>query len=268
MERQVYQFLVRDSGMSQSSIQRLFHTFLKKAPTVPIRSKSHVHLLLDGSYFSNGLCLILYYDYDIQYVQLYRHTNQEKYKEIKEDLENLKRLGVQVYSVTCDGDSAVLKAVAKVFPNAVIQRCLVHVKRQVQNYLSRKPKMEIAKQLLILSKEVTWIDTIEQAHIWLVKLHNWYEENKIFVNQKTKNDQSGRWWYTHKNLHLATSHLLKAIPNLFCYLNDSQIPRTNNQIEGYFSHLKEKLTLHRGLKFESKKDFIKWYIYLKNQKSK
>lgn len=89
----------------------------------------------------------------------------------------------------------------------------------------------------------------------------------MFINQKTKNDQSGRWWHAHKNLHLATSHLLKAIPNLFCYLNDSQIPRTNNEIEGYFSHLKEKLTLHRGLKFESKKNFIKWYIYFKNKQS-
>ena len=29
-------------------------------------------------------------------------TNQEKYKEIKEDLENLKKLNVDVYSVTCE----------------------------------------------------------------------------------------------------------------------------------------------------------------------
>jgi len=65
----------------------------------------------------------LYYDYDIQYVQLYRETNKEKLKEIKEDLQNLKRLGVDVYSVTCDGHSAILKAVAKVYPNAVVQRC-------------------------------------------------------------------------------------------------------------------------------------------------
>ena len=75
--------------MSQSSIQRLFNQYLKSAPTVAIRSKEKVHLLIDGSYFANGLCLILYYDYDIRYVQLYRETNQEKYKEIKEDLEKV-----------------------------------------------------------------------------------------------------------------------------------------------------------------------------------
>ena len=63
-------------------------------------------------------------------------TNKEKLKEIKEDLQNLKGLGVDVYCVTCDGHSAILKAVAKVYPNAVIQRCLAHIKRQVHNFLS------------------------------------------------------------------------------------------------------------------------------------
>ena len=127
--------------MSQSSIQRLFNQYLKSAPTVAIRSKTKVHLLIDGSYFANGLCLILYYDHDIRYVQLYRETNQEKYKEIKEDLENLKKLGVDVYSVTCDGHKAILKAVRKVFPQAIVQRCLVHIKRQTRSYLSSQPKI-------------------------------------------------------------------------------------------------------------------------------
>lgn len=268
MERQVYQFLSRDSGMSQSKIQRLFKEYLKKVPQVPIRSKRHVHLLIDGSYFTNGLCLILYYDYDIQYVQLYRESNKEKLKEIKEDLQNLKHLGVDVYSVTCDGHSSILKAVANVYPNAVIQRCLVHIKRQVQNHLSRKPKLELAQELLVISNQITCIRTIEQANFWLVRLHNWHEKNKDFVNEKTINQSGARWWYKHKNLHLATTHLINAIPNLFCYLNDPEIPYTSNQIEGYFSHLKEKLTLHRGLRFEAKRNFIKWYIYFKNQKSK
>ena len=100
MERQVYTTLVRDSGMSQRSIQNLFKDYLKSVPLVEIKSRNKVHLLIDGTYFSNGLCLILYYDHDIRYVQLYRETDKEKLREIKEDLENLKKLGVDVYSVT------------------------------------------------------------------------------------------------------------------------------------------------------------------------
>jgi hypothetical protein len=157
MERQVYKHLVRDSGISQSKLQNLFRTFLAAAPPVAIKNKRNVHLLIDGTYFSNGLCLILYYDHDIRYVQLYRHTNREKYKEIKEDLDNLKRLGVDAYSVTCDGHKAILKAVKKAYPNAIIQRCLVHIKRQVKTYTSERPKLPQAKGLLKISNQITAI---------------------------------------------------------------------------------------------------------------
>lgn len=267
LERQVYKYLIRDSGMSQSSLQALFRKYLKQAPTVEIRSKSKVHLLIDGSYFSNGLCLILYYDHDIRYVQLYRETKQETFREIKEDLENLKRLGVQVYSVTCDGHRAILKAVRKVFPMAIIQRCLVHVKRQVRNGLSRKPKLLEAAELLHLSNQITHIKTIAESSLWLLAFKQWYDQHIDFVNQQTIHSETKRFWYTHKQLHAACSLLINAIPDMFHFLEDPEIPYTTNRLENYFTHLKEKLTLHRGLRFEAKKNFIKWYINFKNKES-
>jgi AraC-like DNA-binding protein len=264
MERQVYKHLVRDSGLSQSSLQKLFKAYLLSAPLVAIRTRREAHLLIDASYFSGGLCLILYYDHDVRYVQLYRHSNQEKYTEIKEDLQNLKALGVTLKSVTCDGHKAILKAVRKVFSEAVLQRCLVHVKRQVRNYLSRKPKLEQAKELLALSSRITRIRIHPQRTQWLYELHQWYESNKAFINEQTLNPETGRLWYTHKNLHAACSLLLSALPDMFHYLDDENIPATTNRLENYFSHLKEKLTLHRGLRFEAKKNFIKWYLHFKN----
>jgi transposase-like protein len=268
MERHVYKNLARDSGMSQSTLQQLFKHYLKSAPTVEIKSKKNVHLLIDGTYFSNGLCLILYYDHDIRYVQLYRHTNSEKYKEIKEDLENLKKLHVEVYSVTCDGHKAILKAIKKVFPDAHIQRCLVHIKRQVNTYTSQKPKLPQAQELRGICKHITQIKTQEQCSQWLLAFYNWYDKNKSFINEQSRSAETKRMWYTHKNLHTACSLLINAIPNMFCYLNDSEIPYSTNRIESYFTHLKEKLTLHRGLRFEAKKSFIKWYLHLKNKVSK
>lgn len=268
MERQIYSTLTRDSGMSQSSLQNLFKKYLQSAPSVEIRSKSKVHLLIDGTYFSNGLCLILYYDHDIRYVQLYRHTDKEKLKEIREDLENLKKLGVEVYSVTCDGHRSILSAIRKAYPEAIIQRCLVHIKRQVKNYLSENPKNAICRELLKISKEITTIKTSEQANCWIVKFEEWYFENKEFIEEKSINLDTGFMWNKHKNLHLATVLLINAIPNMFAYLQDPEIPYTTNRLEAYFTHLKEKLTLHRGLRFIAKKNFIKWYLYLKNQQSK
>ena len=264
MERQVYKYLVRDSGMSQSSIQRLFRSYLKQAPLVKIRSKTHVHLMIDGTYFSNELCLILYYDHDIRYVQLYRETDQERYIEIKEDLANLVSLGCNIYSITCDGHKAILKAIKQVLPDVIVQRCVVHIKRQVRVFLSAKPKTVVARELLQFSNQITSIKTIEQCDLWLTSFARWHEQNKAFINERTRNPETKRWWYTHKNLHLAATHLIQAIPNMFCYLNDPEIPYSTNRLESYFTHLKEKLTLHRGLRFESKKNFIRWYLHFKN----
>lgn len=264
MERQVYRYLVRDSGMSQSTIQRLFQSYLKQAPTVAIRNKTHVHLMIDGTYFSNELCLILYYDHDIRYVQLYRETDQERYKEIKEDLANLVSLGVNIYSITCDGHKAILKAIKQTLPDVIVQRCLVHIKRQVKTFLSTNPKTDVGKELLRFSNQITAIKTIEQCNLWLASFSKWHSQNKNYINEKTINTETLRWWYKHKNLHLATTHLIKAIPNMFYYLNDPEIPYSTNRLESYFTHLKDKLTLHRGLRFENKKNFIKWYLHFKN----
>lgn len=268
MERQVYKFLVRDSGMSQRSLQRLFNHYLSSPPKSMVRSKENVHLLIDGTYFTNGLCLVLYYDYDIQYVQLFRTTNKEKYKEIKEDLENLKKLSIEVYSVTCDGHPSILKAVKKVYPNAIVQRCVVHVKRQSGSWLGQYPKIDISKELLHISRQITRLESINQVNDWLIYFYKWHQQNKSFINEQSMSEQTGRMWYTHKNLHAACSHIINAIPHLFSYINDPEIPKTTNELEGYFTHLKEKLTLHRGLRFEKKKNFIRWYIHFKNEQKK
>jgi len=45
---------------------------------------------------------------------LIRFSDEEHYAEIKEDLNNLARLGVQIESITTDGHKSILKAIKKV----------------------------------------------------------------------------------------------------------------------------------------------------------
>lgn len=61
---------------------------------------------------------------------------------MKEDLENLKRLGVSVVSITCDGHKALLKAIKKVFPEVIIQRCVIHIQRMCLIWLTKHPKYQ------------------------------------------------------------------------------------------------------------------------------
>lgn len=165
MDRRVYRTLSDEMQMSERSIGRLFKEYLNKAPAIAVKSKSQVHLIIDGTYLPNGLCLILYYDHDIRYVQLYRSSNSEKLREITQDLKALKTLGISLYSVTCDGHRSILKAIKKVYPDAIIQRCLVHVKRQCGLYLSKKPKLQESRALLTIVNHLTAVKTLINAVI-------------------------------------------------------------------------------------------------------
>ena len=96
-------------------------------------------------------------------------------------------------------------------------------------------------------------------------MHRWEERWGAYATQQSFNEQSGRYWYAHKNLHAAYSHIKNALPYLFTYLDDALIPATTNKLEGHFAHLKEKLTLHHGLRIGAKKSFIKWYLHFTNE---
>lgn len=267
MDRRVYRTLLEEMQISSRSLSRLFNKYLLNAPQIPVKSKPKVHLLIDASYMPNGLCLVLYLDHDTRYVQLHRTTTQEKFGEIYQDLKVLKSLGIDVYSVTCDGHKSILKAVAKAYPNAIIQRCVVHVKRQCRAYLSSKPKLDASISLLKIVNKTTHIEQQEQCSLWLLELHNWYQEYSNVLLEESVNETTLKAWYTHKGLHQAYTLLFNALPNLFCYLNDDQIPKTTNRIESYFKHLKGKLLLHSGLRYEAKRNFIKWYLHFKNNPS-
>lgn len=130
--------LVIESGYSRSTLQRYFREFLSTPPVLSIRPSEKVNLIIDGTYFSNKICLILYRDNTLKFTQLYRFSDGEHFEEIKEDLENLIKLGVSIESVTCDGHRALLKAIKKVLPKIPLQRCLVHIQRDCRIWLTKK----------------------------------------------------------------------------------------------------------------------------------
>jgi len=57
----------------------------------------------------------------------------------------------------------------------------------------------------------------------------------------------------------------RAIPNMFHFLDDPQIPKSTNSIESFFGHLKDTLSIHRGLSYRNRRAFILWYLHFKNK---
>jgi AraC-like DNA-binding protein len=265
LERQTYATLVRDSGLSRPTLQRLFYQYLELSPKVKIIKRNSVHLRMDATYFKK-FCVVCYQDDEDGYTQLIRITDGEHYTEIREDLDNLIKLGVQIESVTTDGHKSALKAIKKSLPDVIVQRCLVHIQRMCLLWLTRFPKHQAGIELRSLVLMLLQIKTVNDRFWWINQLINWQDRHKDYLNEKTYTEDTGRYWYKHKLLRRSYFTMKRALPNMFHYLNNHKIPATTNGIEGYFGHLKNHLDLHRGLSVEHRINFIKWYIYLSNDK--
>jgi len=265
LERQTYKTLSRDSGYSKDTLQRTFYALLNKAPKIKIIKRERVNLRMDATYFSQ-FCLVAYQDDLDGYTQLIRFSDGEHFEEIREDLNNLIQLGVQLESITTDGHKSILKAIKKSLPDITVQRCLVHIQRMCLLWLTRYPKHMAGQELRALALMILKIKTGNDRLYWISQLEQWYQTHKSYINEKTYNPQTGKYWYTHKLLRRSYQTIKRALPNMFHYIQNPAIPSTTNGIEGYFSHLKNHLDLHRGLTLKNRINFIKWYIHFSNEK--
>ena len=264
LHRSTLEQLSARSGYSKRKLQYLFDQYLSNPPQWIIHQKINLYLIIDGTYFRQGLCLILYYDSVLKYALFYRFTTGELYKELKEDLENLKKLGIEIAAVTCDGKRSIIKSVKKVYPQATLQRCMVHVQRNVRKWLTRNPTTEAAQKLRYLIGLLHHIHNMVEQHMSTIAFEKWYEQYQSSIEARTYHPTTGRWWYTHKGLRRAAVSVKNSLANLFHFIGDPHIPKTTNGLDAYFGHLKEMLNVHRGLSKEHKKGFILWYLYLKS----
>ncbi|MGC3978979.1 MAG: transposase [Paludibacteraceae bacterium] len=264
--KQTFKQLVDKSGYSERTLKRYFYEYLKDYPLWQISRLERVNLLIDGTYFTNKVCLVLYRDNNVKATLFYRLTDGEWENEICEDLENLLQLGIEIESVTCDGLNNILKSVKKISPQTVIQRCLAHIQREILIWFTRHPQSIAGQELRQIIKRLHTITNREEWGYWVVELIRWYERHKTFVNEKTFNKDTGRYWFTHKSVRKSFIHIKRALTHMFHYLDNPRIPKTTNGLESFFGHLKQNISLHRGLSKEHYRNYIKWYIFFKSNK--
>lgn len=162
-------------------------------------------------------------------------------------------------SATVDGNPQVIKLFRELWPEIIIQRCLAHVQRQGLMWCRRFPKRTDAKHLRKLFQRVTAIKTTKEKESFLSDVHVWEQR---FGCHLIWTPEVGK---VFSDVKRARSMLLKALPDMFHYLNDSLIPATTNSLEGYFSRLKAKYRQHRGLSLRRRYNYFKWYFFLKKR---
>jgi len=78
--------------------------------------------------------------------------------------------------------------------------------------------------------------------------------------KKTVNPNTKKWFYTHKKLRSAYRSLKTNLSYLFTYQKIKDMPNTTNSLDGFFSHLKNSVSVHRGLRLHRKIKLIEYLI--------
>lgn len=153
----------------------------------------------------------------------------------------LEDLGYKILSVTGDGFSGLRQA----FPDIPFQMCHVHMERIVILGTTRRPILEAGKVLLALVRSLHQKIDGESFKNYFEK---YLEKYRDFLNEKTTNELTGETPFTHEPLRKAVLSLARFLPYLFTFETNKNIPRTTNSLEGHFSHIRDIIGIHRGLK--------------------
>lgn len=176
------------------------------------------YLMIDGyalpkaEWCENSDILLVYYEYIQKKVIRFSIRDGEKKAYIVEDLKFLKEdMGyTEIIACISDGSLQIASALKEVYPEIIHQRCLVHIQRQVKNYISENPRTRAWKQL----KYITSYSVLSDSFLFPILFQLWINIYRSFLNEKSITPK-GWWTWTHKNLRKSMKHIQNALPYMF-----------------------------------------------------
>ena len=244
--------------VSQSTARRVIQYWLEQTPKkIKVDFLTTKHLILDGTLLHRPRGIYAAMNAENHTLVDAAYNIREGGIELLSFYEHLAEAGLILESATTDGNTQQIKYLREVWPEIILQRCIVHVQRQGLSWCRRNPKRTEAKELRELFLKLTKTQTKEESLRFVRGVNAW--ERRFGLEIKTSTNR-GR---VFSDIIRARSMLLKALPSLFHYLDNSKIPRSTNALEGYFSRLKEHYRLHRGLSKVNKQKYFLWYFFLK-----
>ena len=253
----------KDVGVSVQTLISWFRPFWDTPPSPDIPLHVRV-LVLDGtSVAKHKLMLLIAGDGDRGRPVSWMDVDRECFNSWAVFLLQLKSYGIYPRYIVCDGQRGLLKSIREIYPDAKIQRCMIHVIRQASAWLTRSPKTLAGRELLALVKQLSGIQTKRQKRRWIRSFKKWRNRHANFLKERSYS-LTGRWWYTHRKLRGTRSLINNAIPDLFRHVSDPTVPKTSNHVEGGLnSRIKELFRCHRGLSPKRKLALAAWYLALR-----
>jgi len=193
-----------------------------------------------------------------QTISDYLHTSKEGYHNVLPWFHSLKAKGFYPRAITMDGEKSVIRAIREVWPHTKIQRCLYHLQRQGLMWIRTSPKTQAGAELRAILSALASIKSFKDRDVFLELFHAWINVHYAFIKSLPNHTVA------FKDLKRTVTLLRNALPDMFYYLYDPNIPATTNALEGFYSRVKSDYQRHRGLSPHNRTNYLNWYCYFKN----
>lgn len=249
--KQTYNQLASHYAVSVKTIQRRLdrHAVVTSPPVA--RS---VIVLIDTTYWGRGFGVMLFKDALTKENLFKYYVKYESNALYKQGIEELRQAGFIVLAIVCDGRRGLIQS----FEGIPVQMCQFHQSAIIRRYLTKKPKLKAAQELL----EVLDLLKRTDKESFVGALCEWFNKWELFLDERTTNPLNNKTFYTHKSLRSAYRSLKANLAWLFTWYDyiALHIPTTTNAIDGHFADLKTKLRNHNGMTIARKKKFIDEFL--------
>lgn len=193
-----------------------------------------------------------------QKIIAHKYDSNEGFHAVYPWFSDLRHQGLSPVSITMDGEQSVMKAIHLTWPQTLIQRCLYHLQHQGMLWTRITPTNPAGSKLRDLLLGLCNIQSLEQHSSFVQSFRDWLDQYKSFILCSLKPNSA------FLDLKRAMVMIQNAIPNMFHYLLNSNIPRTTNALESFHSRLKSDYPRHRGLSKNRRISYLNWYCFFKN----
>ncbi len=231
-----------------SALIRLFAQFWNEEITPLPYLGNGLCIVVDGIFVGRHYCILIAIDSNGIPITWYGCIKENTTTWV-ELFERAKKQGVTTPSlIVSDGQKGLLKAMDLVFPTIPQQRCMTHVVRLAQAWLTRFPQTIAGRELRTIVGALYSVTTQEGVKNWNKIFNHWCAIHYDFLKEKSIPSRDSRPWFTHRKLRAVRSLVIHAQPELFTFLSIPNTPKTTNDVEGGLnSPMKALLRHHRGM---------------------
>ncbi len=215
--------------------------------------KKLINLVFDATYFGREYGYFCFSDG--KKIIYYKEIKSEGIAALRECLMHLEDdLGYSFNSFVLDGKRGFINNLKKLYKGRPIQMCHFHQKAIVRRYITNNPKSDCGKELRALMHDLSKIEPQE----FIDRFFALREKYHLFLIQRNESNKGFR----HSAVRSAFASIKYNLEYLFTYKEHTNlnIPNTTNSLEGKFSHLKEKIKIHRGLSKNRKKKAVSFLL--------